>query len=139
MGKSYPTRNGLAISTRELDLPRSELNPADHRNQQNHHLYYYSPRYKGHIILNSLRDLEMNQERLARDQHILGKLALHNVYTDGVPIPPLNVAMDRLEMAYETAEQFKVWDKGAHGYVKHTFTKRHWERLKKAYELQGAD
>lgn len=129
----YPTRNHLPISTRELDLPRSELDPTQRGNTQNHHLYYYSPRYKGNIILNSLRDLDYSQERLARDQHVLGKLALHNVYTDGVPVPPMKIAMDRLEQAFESGEVFKVYDIQERRYVYKRFTKEHWSALQQAY------
>lgn len=131
----YPTRNNLAISTSEVDLPESNLNLDKRKNWNNHHLYYYSPRYKSSFILNSLRNLEGNQEMIPRDVHVLGKLALHNVYTDGVPLPPRSVAMDRLEEGYEEGERFKVWNVKNKRYEYQEFDKGYWEALKRVYNV----
>lgn len=135
MEKEYPTRNHLPVSTEELDLPETRLNINNRKNIQNHHLFYYSGRYKGHIILNSLRDLEGNQEPLPKDQHVLGKFALHNVYRAGVPVPPMDVAMDRLEQGYEGGERFKVWNIKTRRYEYYDFTDEYWQRLKDVYDV----
>lgn len=135
MEKAYPTRNGLPISTRELDLPRSNLNPNKRSSTQNHHLFYYSGRFVRNIILNSLRDLEGNQERIFKDQHVLGRLALHNVYRGGVPAPPHRIAMDRLEEGFETGERFKVWSNRDKKYLMHDFTDEIWQHLQDCYNV----
>lgn len=129
----YPTRNHLAVSTEELDLPESELNLDKRKSWHNHHLYYYSGRYKPSFIMNSLRNLESSQEMLPRDVHVLGKLALHNVYTDGVPLPPAKVAMERLEEGFENGERFKVWNVKKKRYEFQEFDRGYWEALKRVY------
>lgn len=129
----YPTRNHLPVSTNEIILPKSNLNPYDHKSFHNHHLFYYSGVYRQDVVLNSLRDLEGNQERIFKDQHVLGRLALHNVYRGGVPAPPHRIAMDRLEEGFETGERFKVWSDVDRRYLHHEFTEEIWESLQEYY------
>ena len=133
MSKFYPTRDFLPVSTDEINLPESNLNLDNPKSWNNHHLFYYSPAYKSSFILNSLRNLEREQEMIPRDVHVLGKLALHNVYTDGVPLPPRSVAMDRLEEGFETGERFKVWNVKNRRYEYQTFDRGYWEALKRVY------
>ena len=129
----YPTRDGLPLSIHELDLPESNLNLDKRKSWHNHHLHYFSGRYKSSFILNSLRNLEREQEMIPKDVHVLGKFALHNGYTDGVPLPPKQVAMERLEEGYETGERFKVWNIKKKRYEYQEFDRGYWEALKRVY------
>lgn len=127
-----PTRGGLPVPTYEIPLPPSHLNPRDHKNYQNHHRHFFSGQYRTNIILNCLRDLEGQQDKILKDQHVLGKFALHNFYAPP-PVPILRVAMDRLEEGYETGERFKVWSDPDHRYLNHTFTEEIWQKLQDCY------
>lgn len=128
MEKAYPTRNGLPISTHELDLVPSILDPNNPYSWNNHHLHYESSWYKGDLLTNTLRNLEGQQERTLRDQHNLGKTSLHAIY--GPPQrPTIEVVMNRLDQAHETEERLKIWDDNQKMYVYHDITEICWKQL----------
>jgi len=132
MKKPYPIRGGLPVPSYELPLPRTHLDPYNHKSYQNHHRHFFSGWYRSNVILNCLRDLEGNQDRVFKDQHVLGKFAIHNYY-DPPPVPLIKTAMERLEEGYETNERFKVWNDPAHTYLHHEFTDEIWDRLQQVY------
>lgn len=133
MEKAYPTRFGAPISSTELDLPPSHLNPAVESNYNNHHLYFEAAFYRSDFIFNALRNLEFNQEWMLKDQHNMGRLALHSLY-----LPPERPtyadAMDRLDEGHEVGERFKVYDHDQHKYVYQNFTDIHWKQLLMRYK-----
>lgn len=132
--KPYPTRNGLPISTAELGLEPSRMNPDKKRSWSNHHLHFNSGFYKSDFIFNALRNLEGEQEPLLKDQHNLGRVALHALYSP--PERPTHaIAMDRLEEGVETGEHFKVWDIRKKKYVTIPFDRACWEALKRYYNI----
>lgn len=134
MEKAYPTRWGMPLSTAEIELPQSELDPNNDYNWNNHHLFFSASTYRHNLILNSLRNLEKSQERMLKDQHNMGRLALHSLYMPFKP-PSLSQAMERLEEAYQDGEQFKVYDQEAKLYLFHDFTPVHYKQLQICYNL----
>lgn len=133
MEKAYPTRYGMPISTRELELSKSRLDPNKQSNHNNHHLHYEAPFYRADFIFNSMRNLEDEQEDMLKDQHNMGRLALHSIFSPPEP-PTHKIAMDRLDIAHETGEQFKVYDLEQRKYVYYPFTDIHWKQLLMRYK-----
>lgn len=132
----YPTRNNLPIPAEELDLAPSRMNPEREKNWSFHHRHFNSGWYKQDFIFNSLRNLEGEQDTLLRDQHNLGKLALHSLY-DPPERPTYRTAMDRLEEAIETGEYFRIWNIKKKCYETIPFDRMCWNALKKYYKAQN--
>lgn len=128
----YPTRNGLPLSVEEIGLAPSAL-PLDQQILSNHHYLFDGYLYAPDFILNSLRNLETMQIRLAEDQHRLGKTALHNMYGPP-PVPSHTVAMNRLDEAFQSGERFKIRIP-IQGYMYLSFSPEHWQTLQEAYTV----
>lgn len=133
MERAYPTRNGVPVHVDEIGLAPSRLDPSLESSYNNHHYYFESTFYRPDFIFNALRNLEFNQERMLRDQHNMGKLALHTLF--GPPErPTYEYAMDRLDIAHQTGERFKIWDKVQKRYVYQDLTDIHWKQLLMRYK-----
>lgn len=136
MERAYPTRNEVPISTRELELRPSSLDPEDPRNWNNHHLYYNKGLYLGghSLILCTLRNMEGSQEMMLRDQHMreLSRFALHSIYGPFEP-PSFGTALDVIESGIMLGEQQKIYDPDQRGYIRVPVTDIHWKQLLMEY------
>ena len=84
MTDSYPMRGNMFVHPSELDLPDSHLNTRNPYNSNNHHLAYEARTMARSVILQTVRDLDMNQQVLPKDVHE----ALHTIYRPpAVPSP----------------------------------------------------
>lgn len=130
--RPYPTRNGLAVPTCEVDLPESRLNLRNPKNFNNHHLEFSRRTFGKSALLMTLRDLEFMQEALPMDVHNMGRLNLHNIYSPP-KLPTPRQAMDRIDQAYETDERLKIWNAELKQYEYHTLTSQAFKSLKREY------
>jgi hypothetical protein len=135
MSEAYPTRNGMPVSTSELELPPSRLNTNDNENYSLHHLHFPARLMGSLLITQTLRDLEYEQELLPNDQHNLGRFALHTLYSPPEP-PTLAQAMDRLDMAKETNERMRIRVKGR-GYVLQNISHIHYLQIQQEYNRES--
>ena len=130
--RPYPTREGLPIPVEEIGLRKSQLNPNKEHNYNNHHIYWARSRYEKDPIYQCLRGLERSQVMMLKDQHNMGRTALHSLY--GPPaMPTLAQAMDQIEEAYLLEERLKVQtDIGK--YTLRRISPKYFERLKNHYD-----
>ena len=126
----YPTREGMPISTRELELEPTRL-PETEEHQSLHHLHWTAKTMGRLLISQTLRDLECEQEIMQNDQHNIGRAALHALYDPPSLATPRQM-MDRLEYAKTHGFQLNVRQKGL-GYVKRPFTNNLWQNIQKEY------
>lgn len=77
--RPYPTRDGLAIPTNEVELPVTKLNQNFWSNFNNHHREWPRKAFGANVIYQTLRDLESMQELLPKDIHNKGKHNLHSI------------------------------------------------------------
>ena len=98
----YPTRNGIAIPTREIWLPDTELKNCE-KNKNNHHLEWTARKFGSSILYVTLRNMEIHQELMQKDVHDW----IHNEYE--VPeFPTAKQAMEEVERGYWEQENLKV-------------------------------
>lgn len=134
--RPYPTRDGLPVPVEELGLEPSRFNLVHIQNYSNHH-YLYGPDFdESDFILSNLRNLEALQILLPKDQHNLGRKALHHLYSPP-ELPSYKVAMDVLEGCHMTGGRFKLYDTKAERYVYVPFSNTRWKKLQKAYNLKN--
>lgn len=132
----YPVdRDNRPVMPHELGLAPSQLDPDLPENWNNHHLRWTAREYASRPVMAPLRLLEFEQVGMLKDQHNMGKLALHYLYLPP-PMPTLKQAMNRLEVAYESGERFKVYDKNIWAYTHEEFTRDKWEQIKREYAEQ---
>ncbi len=98
----YPTISGIGIDPFELDLPESKLNPNKKHNYNNHHVCWIAKSFGCLAILQTCRDLELDQYPMLIDQHDW----LHNNNEPPLPPTPLQ-ALDRIVAAYECGERLR--------------------------------
>ena len=134
--KKYPSREGVPVHPDELNLAPSRLDPDSGYNYNNHHLYFNKSSYLGDSIFTDLRNLESSQVRMLKDQHNMGKYALHTLYLPPER-PTLEQAMDTLEMAYATGEKLKTWNQNLNLYTTRTYTAERWKRALKEYNRRN--
>lgn len=131
--KAYPTRDGVPVPTEEVGLAPSRLNPRKESNWNNHHKYWERNLYQQDPILNALRNLERSQEPMLKDQHNIGKTALHSVY--GPPHLPTPIqAMEQIDQAYHGNEKLKVWSRDLGRYALYSMSPKYFDELKQHYE-----
>ena len=130
--RPYPTRDGLPVSTSELNLPPSRLSPKNEKNFNNHHLFFSKRAYLSDPILTALRNLDRSQEMLPKDQHNLGKLGLHSVYSPP-KIPSRKRAMEEIEEAYLNNEKLKIRDRDLGKYALTDISEDYWRQLQDIY------
>ena len=129
---AYPTRNGLAIPTCEVDLPPTRLDWDNPNHLNNHHREFSARMFSHTLLLQTLRDLQFMQEVLPVDIHNMGKNNLHTIY--GPPaLPTPRQAMDRVSEAFETDELLHVWNKPLRAYEFQPITMALYKSLKKEY------
>ena len=127
----YPTRNGISISSSELELPPSRLNLSNEKNFNNHHLEWTRKAMAKSAILQTLRDLEWMQERQPLDVHNW----IHQEYSPP-KMPTPSQAMARIAMGYDIGEALNVRQTGS-GYIKRPLTEELWDRLTLEYNQIG--
>jgi len=132
----YPSRNELPVPVEELHLAPSSLDSEETLNLSNHHMLFPIDRYRNDLIFASLRNLERLQVVLLRDQHMIGRTALHSLYRPPV-VPSHKKAMEVLEETFLLGEKFKVWDPEAKTHTLIPFSEEHWEALKKGYDKKN--
>lgn len=94
-----PHRNGFPVHPKELDLPKTELNPVRAENYNNHHRIWPA-RIAGRLMLTqTLRDLKDSQVVMPKDVHAI----YHDRY-DPPPLPSIEDTMQRLDDAYHKGE-----------------------------------
>ncbi len=101
MTRRYPTHNGVAIPSCEIDLPRSSESEYN-----NHHLAWTAANFSRSAIFQTFRDLESNQEMLPIDTHTY----IHQTY-DPPAMPTVRQALERIESAKDQGEnlKFRSW------------------------------
>lgn len=133
--RPYPTRNGLAVPTCEVELPTTRLNERNPNHFNNHHLEFSRRMFSHTMLMQTLRDLEFMQEMLPMDIHNMGKHNLHTIY--GPPaMPTPRQAMDRIDDAYETGERLHIWNPSIKLYKFQPITHAMFRALKKDYYQQ---
>lgn len=100
---AYPTISGIGIDPNELTLPESHLNPSKKENYNNHHICWVKKEFAKCAILQTCRDLELDQYPMLLDQHEW----LHARY-DKPEKPTLMQAMDRIIAGYECGERLRI-------------------------------
>ena len=102
MERRYPTKNGIAVSPFELDLPYS-----GERRENNHHGNFTRRAFSRLAVTEALRNLDRHQYLLPVDTHNY----LHRVYSPPEMPTPEQAAREVID-AYEHGEQFKVRGRG---------------------------
>lgn len=120
----YPTREGIAIPIRELDLP--VCRESERSKQNNHHLEFTRRRMGQFLITQTLRDLLDLQEVMPVVTHNI----LHDRYQPP-EFPTIEQAMTRLDDAFYNQETLKIRYPG--GYYTSVITRDHWLDLNKEY------
>jgi hypothetical protein len=133
MERAYPTENGLPLSTSEIRLPASHLNPELRASYNNHHLEFTRRAMGRLLITKTLRDLEFMQEDMLRDAHA----ELHRIFSPP-EAPTLLQAMDRIDVAVETGEHLKVYDLAQHRYFYQPISGIHQQQLRQEYNREAA-
>lgn len=100
--EACPTISGFVINPSELGLKESHLNPNKKSNWNNHHGCWVKKEFGKLAILQTCRDLELNQFGMLIDQHE----ELHKRY-DEPKMPTIQQAMDRLVAGYECGERLR--------------------------------
>ena len=119
----YPTRNGIAISPYELELPRSETFETN-----NHHGEYIARLFGKNVLLLMVRNLACEQTILPIDQHNW----LHYNF-DTPKMPTMIQAMDKIEEQLDCGGLLKVKHKGK-GYTERPLTDEDFQRCKDFYD-----
>lgn len=133
MERPYPLQdNGQPVPVEELGLEPSRLDPRKFGSLSLHHYWFNSGFYESDFIFNSLRNLKGEHVWMLKDQHNLGRTALHAVYGP-MEHPTYEYAMDRLEEAVEVGEPFEVWDRRQKKYKDIEFDRACWAALKRYY------
>lgn len=102
----HPTRDGIAVSPYELDLPRGR-----ERKKNNHHSHYTARAFGKLAVTQCLRDLERHQYTLPVDVHRW----IHDTYAPP-ELPTEEQAAKEVIDAYEKGEMFKRYNKRLHWY-----------------------
>lgn len=131
MERAYPTgADGMPIHPGELHLRRSRLRHTK-ANQSLHHHHFEAPTYNT-LILETVRDLELEQTYMQNDQHNVGRFALHALYG-----PPEKATlfqyMERLDRARQTDEHMRRRVKNI-GWVTLQISDVHWKQILMEYE-----
>lgn len=127
MRATAPHRNGFPIHPRELDLPKTVLNPSRTESFNNHHRFWTSKEMGRLIMTQVLRDLKESQVILPKDTHAI----YHDRYTPA-PIPPLGDIMNRLDEAYAREELLRYGTAANPTYK--VLTEGLWKKIKLEYE-----
>lgn len=131
--KAYPSRDGVPVPTAEVGLALSRLNPRKDSNWNNHHKYWERGLYQQDPLLNGLRNLERSQEMMLKDQHNLGKTALHAIF--GPPmLPTVDEAMEQFDQAFYNGEKLKVWSRDLGKYALYSISNKYFGEIKDHYE-----
>jgi len=128
----YPTRNGLAIPTCEVELPESHLNLQNPNNWNNHHREFSAKMFSHTMMLKTLRDLSGMQEMMPMDIHNFGKDTLHTRYSPP-KLPTPRQAMDRIGEAWEEDEELHIWNNDLKLYELKPITLSLYKALKREY------
>ena len=99
----YPTREGMPVPVREIELPPTQHERAEPSNIDNHHLLYTRKKFGQFILSQLTRDLDEYQHVMFRDQHE----ALHRRYED-MYLPTPRQMMDRVDQAYQNNELLRL-------------------------------
>ena len=130
--RPYPTREGIPIPVEEVGLRASQLNPRKEHNYNNHHHYWARASYEKTPIHQTLRGLERSQTMMLKDQHNMGKTALHTIFAPP-KVPTLKRAMEEIEEAYTLEERLKIQISNGR-YVLRRMSPEYFERLKNHYD-----
>lgn len=122
-----PNREGWPIHPRELDLPKTNLDPADIYSFNNHHRFWTARHCARFVISQTLRDLEDSQVVMPKDVH----KAYHDRY-EPAPLPDLHEVMERLDDAYHAEELLRYGSAREPQYQ--VFGAELWELVKKEYD-----
>ena len=129
--KPYPTRDGLPVPVDEVYLPPSRLDPSNEYNYNRHHYYYSARMYERSILLTTLRNLETSQVMMLKDQHNMGRTALHSLYSPP-RMPKISRVMEHLEKEKEAGTMLMVGSKGK--YTPRKFSDGIWGQIKRDYD-----
>jgi hypothetical protein len=105
-----PNRDGWPIHPRELDLPKTNLDPTSIYSYNNHHRFWPARHLGKFVIGQTLRDLEDSQ----------------------VVLPDLHEVMERLDDAYHAQELLRYGSAREPRYE--VFSTELWELVKKEYD-----
>lgn len=122
-----PNRDGWPIHPRELDLPKTNLEPTSIYSYNNHHRFWPARHLGKFVIGQTLRDLEDSQVILPKDVH----KAYHDRY-EPAPLPDLHEVMERLDDAYHAQELLRYGSAREPRYE--VFSTELWELVKKEYD-----
>lgn len=122
MERHYPTRNGIAISPYELELPRAETFETN-----NHHGEFEARHFGKNIILTMVRNLAVEQWELPKDQHCW----IHMFYLEP-KLPTLYQAMDKIEEQLDCGGLLKIKHKGK-GYIERPLTEQDYKQCVEYY------
>lgn len=128
MERSYPIRNGIAIPTCEIELPESRLDPENKYSFNNHHLNFTRREFGKLAILQTLRDLQVQQDRMPVDVHGW----LHKYYAPP-ELPTPEQAMTEVLRAYDAKESMQIYNAIDKKYVLHPITDIHIKTLVAEY------
>lgn len=104
--RAYPTREGIAVSPYELDLPQTHT-----KEKNNHHAHFTRRTFEQHATHLALRNLERHQYVMPTDVHN----ELHRRYQPP-ELPSYEQAAREVIDAYDQGERFKIWNKRCHWY-----------------------
>ena len=104
--RAYPTREGIAVSPYELDLPQTHT-----KEKNSHHAHFTRRSFEKHATLLALRNLERHQYVMPVDVHN----ELHKRY-EPPEMPSYEQAAKEVIDAYEHGENFKIWNRQCHWY-----------------------
>jgi hypothetical protein len=128
---AYPTRQGVAISPFELELPPSNLNHEASRNYNNHHLAFTRKMYGKQTLYIVFRNLDHLQKYMLVDQHDW----LHREYEPPL-MPTPQQAIHEIERCKDIGEMMHVRNtaKKMGGYTLELITDEIFTKCKASYD-----
>ena len=129
MREQYPTRDGIAVSPFELNLPDTRR-PDKRKYRSNHHTHYTAPRFSKSSTLQAMRNLSRHQVILPNDVHRF----IHDNY-EPPELPSEPQAAKEIIDAYENGELFKIYNTFLKTYIYEEIPKEIVDGLIAKYSL----
>lgn len=124
--KCYPSIKGIPVSSLDIWLPQTHLNPEKDKNYNNHHDCWTARRFGRSILYQVCRDLESNQMYLPLDVHAW----LHETYAPP-KMPTPYEAMCEVERAFCDSDKLHIKRDG--GYVLRLMDLSTYQRCEQDY------
>lgn len=131
--RHYPIDSeGIPLHTWMVRLPESRLDDSKEHNYNLHHLSFEYKKMSRLLITKAFADLLSMHEMMLKDQHNMGRLALHTLWLPPQP-PTIQQAMSRVDDAYWAEEKLQIRDPSTKKYIEYPITAEHMNLMQEEY------